>query len=87
MEDASGVDLDWFWRGWFMTTDHVDIALNKVSWYTVNTLNAEKEYEFGEKVMNASPQNISTIRNREQIKETVNEREPELNDKYIGRTP
>ena len=25
MEDASGVDLDWFWRGWFYTTDHVDI--------------------------------------------------------------
>jgi hypothetical protein len=27
MEDASGVDLDWFWRGWFYTTDHVDIEL------------------------------------------------------------
>ena len=26
MEDASGIDLDWFWRGWFYTTDHVDIA-------------------------------------------------------------
>lgn len=27
MEDASAVDLDWFWRGWFFTTDYVDIAL------------------------------------------------------------
>ncbi len=27
MEDASAVDLDWFWRGWFYTTDHVDIDL------------------------------------------------------------
>ncbi|NUQ16455.1 MAG: M1 family metallopeptidase [Flavobacteriales bacterium] len=27
MEDASGVDLDWFWRGWFYTTDHVDLAI------------------------------------------------------------
>jgi hypothetical protein len=26
MEDASGTDLDWFWRGWFYTTDNVDIA-------------------------------------------------------------
>ncbi len=30
MEEASGVDLDWFWRGWFYSTDHVDIALEKV---------------------------------------------------------
>ena len=30
LEDASGVDLDWFWRGWFMTTDHVDIAIENV---------------------------------------------------------
>ena len=30
LEDASGGDLDWFWRGWFMTTDHVDIAIENV---------------------------------------------------------
>ncbi|MCS7075743.1 MAG: M1 family metallopeptidase [Bacteroidia bacterium] len=30
MEDASGIDLDWFWRGWFFTTDHVDISLESV---------------------------------------------------------
>ena len=30
MEDASGVDLDWFWRGWFYTTDHTDIAIKEV---------------------------------------------------------
>ena len=30
MEEASGVDLDWFWRGWFYSTDHVDISLDKV---------------------------------------------------------
>lgn len=33
MEDASGVDLDWFWRGWFYTTDHVDIEVSDVTWY------------------------------------------------------
>ncbi|MEM8901912.1 MAG: M1 family metallopeptidase, partial [Bacteroidota bacterium] len=33
MEDASGVDLDWFWRGWFYTVDHVDIALEEVDEY------------------------------------------------------
>lgn len=37
MEDASAVDLDWFWKGWFYTTDHVDISLDKVKWYTMDT--------------------------------------------------
>lgn len=36
MEDASGEDLDWFWRGWFYGTDPVDISLDKVSVATPN---------------------------------------------------
>jgi hypothetical protein len=43
MEDASAVDLDWFWRGWFFTTDHVDIAIDDVKWYKVNTKNPDVE--------------------------------------------
>ncbi len=35
MEDASAVDLDWFWKGWFYTTDHVDIAVDNVKWFKV----------------------------------------------------
>ncbi|MBC7398528.1 MAG: M1 family peptidase, partial [Mucilaginibacter sp.] len=31
MEDASGEDLDWFWRGWFYGTDPVDISIDSVS--------------------------------------------------------
>lgn len=30
MEDASSVDLDWYWNGWFYTTDHCDIAITGV---------------------------------------------------------
>ena len=33
MEDASAFDLDWFWRGWFYTTDHVDQSIDNVRWY------------------------------------------------------
>ncbi len=33
MEDASAVDLDWFWKGWFYTVDNVDIALTGVNKY------------------------------------------------------
>ena len=37
MEDASAVDLDWFWRGWFYTTDFVDIGINSFKKYSVST--------------------------------------------------
>ena len=33
MEDASGIDLDWFWRGWFYTTDVTDIGIKNVKKY------------------------------------------------------
>ena len=37
MEDASAVDLDWFWRGWFYTTDYVDIGISDVKQYYVSS--------------------------------------------------
>ena len=36
MEDASAVDLDWFWRGWFYTTDFVDIGVKEVKQFFVS---------------------------------------------------
>ncbi len=36
MEDASAVDLDWFWRGWFFGIDPVDISLDSVKWYKMD---------------------------------------------------
>ena len=35
MEDASGTDLDWFWRGWFYTTDYNDIGIKDIKKYKV----------------------------------------------------
>ncbi len=41
MEEASGMDLDWFWRGWFYTTDVVDISVKEVkNYYVSNKPNA-----------------------------------------------
>ncbi|WP_299128429.1 M1 family metallopeptidase [uncultured Winogradskyella sp.] len=37
MEDASAVDLDWFWRGWFYTTDYTDIGIKEVKKYAVTS--------------------------------------------------
>ncbi|MFN7489367.1 MAG: M1 family metallopeptidase, partial [Chryseotalea sp.] len=39
MEDASAVDLDWFWRGWFYTTDNCDQNIEQVRWLTVRKPN------------------------------------------------
>ena len=46
MEDASGVDLDWFWRGWFYTTDVTDIGIKSVKKYS--TKEVEDSVEFVE---------------------------------------
>ncbi|HKP73410.1 MAG TPA: M1 family metallopeptidase, partial [Pyrinomonadaceae bacterium] len=43
MEDASGVDLDWFWRGWFYTTDRCDISIERVRLFTLDTQNPDVE--------------------------------------------
>jgi len=37
LEEATAVDLDWFWRGWFFSTDNVDIDLAEVKWYKIKT--------------------------------------------------
>jgi hypothetical protein len=42
MEDASGTDLDWFWRGWFYTTDYTDIGVKEIKKYKVTEEPNEK---------------------------------------------
>jgi len=49
MEDASAVDLDWFWRGWFYTTDNNDVSLDDVKWFKVKSNQASIENK-GKKV-------------------------------------
>jgi len=43
MEDASAVDLDWFWRGWFYTVDNVDVELSDVKWFKLKEQTADPE--------------------------------------------
>jgi hypothetical protein len=43
MEDASAVDLDWFWKGWFYTTDVNDQTLEEVKWYRLDTDKSQLE--------------------------------------------
>ena len=43
LEDATATDLDWFYRGWFFTTDHVDMELSHVKWFKVYEENSNIE--------------------------------------------
>ena len=46
MEDASAVDLDWYWRGWFYTTNFVDIGVGGVKKYVVTDKPTAKMKEY-----------------------------------------
>ncbi|CAL2081929.1 Aminopeptidase [Tenacibaculum dicentrarchi] len=49
MEDASGMDLDWFWRGWFYSTDYTDIAIKEVKSLFLSNKPNEKTKKLQEK--------------------------------------
>jgi hypothetical protein len=85
MEDASAVDLDWFWRGWFFSTDHVDIALTDVKLFQLNTQNPEVEKSFSRNQYENRDVHIGETRNKTQIKETINEKDENIDDFYGKR--
>ncbi len=80
MEDASAVDLDWFFRGWFYSTDHVDIALNDIREYKVSTQDPEIEFPLNREEADEEPESLTKLRNAD-IEKRV-DRFPELNDFY-----
>ncbi len=82
MEDASAIDLDWFWRGWFYGTDPVDLSLNQVKHYKINPKDPSLKYNMAKTEKEDSPKYIGDIRNQEQIKQTYNEIDTTLNDFY-----
>jgi len=69
MEDASAEDLDWFWRGWFFSTDACDLSLDSVK-YAKADLNATPPADQSNEMALARPSvnafdDISKVRNRE----------------------
>ena len=55
MEDASGVDLDWFWRGWFYGIDAVDMSLDSIKWYKVDLENDPEKRDYVYEHKNEKP--------------------------------
>ena len=83
MEDASAVDLDWFWRGWFFGTDHVDVAISSVREYQVSTNDPDIEYDLDrDEDIKRYPENITQRRNREEGMKTRLKRYSDLEDFY-----
>ncbi|GAB3286785.1 M1 family metallopeptidase [Hymenobacter tenuis] len=87
MEDASGVDLDWFWRGWFYGNEHTDISIEGVQWYKVDSKNPDIENAARREELNAAPKTLSQQRNLQDIKKTLLDDKPELKDFYNGYDP
>ncbi len=82
MEDASGVDLDWFWRGWFYTTEACDIELADVSWQRADRPEGHGRITFEEQFSTANPHGVTSMRNRESIPMTQDEIDTTLVDLY-----
>ncbi len=87
MEDASAVDLDWFWRGWFYTNDHVDIGMSDVKWIKLDSKNPEVENKMKKEEMVAKTTNISSMRNKKSIAQTRDEKDNSIRDFYTGYDP
>lgn len=80
MEDASAMDLDWFWRGWFYGTGHVDVALGEVALYRVDSLDPEREKAWERAQAEGEEPSLSDQRNAGS--ERLLDREPGLRDFY-----
>jgi hypothetical protein len=81
MEDASGTDLDWFWRGWFYTTDAVDVSVDGISEYTIGTKDPEIEKAWQKAQRDAQPISITDQRNKGTLPRRL-DAHPELKDFY-----
>ncbi len=64
MEEASGVDLDWFWRGWFYTTDHVDIGIDRVWKLRLDTKDPDVDFDRRRQEEADKPDSVIIERNR-----------------------
>jgi len=80
MEDASGIDLDWFWRGWFYTTDHVDISLDKIDWLTIDTQDPEIESAYKRARKQEIPESQTELLNKSIDHRLIND--PSISDLY-----
>ena len=85
MEESSGVDLDWFWRGWFYGTDHVDIGLDKIVRARIASDDPDEASAEKRREKSKVPGSLTAARNAGQ--QTVVDRDPAVRDFYDDYDP
>lgn len=82
MEDASAVDLDWFWRAWFYSTEPVDIEISNIRHFKTDNnqiIESELNSDFKDFI---KPFHIGIYKNEKDILTTKNELDTSINDEY-----
>ncbi len=82
MEETTGVDLDWFWRGWFYTTDHVDISVDRIWKLRLDTMNPDIDFDRRREEEADKPIHPSVRANRREERKTWVELNPGIRDFY-----
>ncbi len=82
MEEASGVDLDWFWRGWFYSTDHVDISLDSVYKLRLDTKDPDIDFARQRQEELDKPLSLTDERNAAEGKTLWVDRNDDVSDFY-----
>ena len=87
MEDASAVDLDWFWRGWFYETDHCDMNLKDVKIFRLNTHNPEIEKALEREKKEKAAPDISQQRDAAEKMKVEVDSDADMRDFYTSYDP
>ncbi|SIO08077.1 M1 family metallopeptidase [Algoriphagus halophilus] len=87
LEDASAVDLDWFWRGWFYGTEPVDIAIENVAWFKLDQRTPAEKAADAKAAAEYDETNVSRTANMKDVPQTVIEADPETRDFYTTYNP
>ncbi len=86
IEDATAVDLDWFWRAWFYTTDHVDLAIPTIKHYKMNPMDPDKKFELVQEDRKEEARYITDIRN-DTLTNIYSDEDPSILDFYNSYDP
>lgn len=88
MEEASAMDLDWYWRGWFYSIDAVDISLDSIAWYKADLDNdPAKKIDTFRNVIKKPQDFLTRQRNRTQYGTFPVERDSTVSDFYNNYRP
>src|SRR5215207_441458 len=87
LEDASAVDLDWFWRGWFYGIDPVDIGIDSMKYYKVSLAELPKK-EVPQTIRHTKPfEDITRVKNKEENVPQLIDADTATRDFYTSYQP